>query len=140
VRKLKILIEDESTVTRNIIERALRQAGPDLGEVLLAVAAGVAGDQPGRAGANETTGGTAESQAQSVVSGLNGDESRFTPNADTDLEASQILACGQLRYNAQAAFSNAETASVPGRVGCSSVHTRRTGRRAAVQLDPWPWL
>jgi hypothetical protein len=34
VRKLKILIVDESTVLRNIIERALRQAGPDLGEVL----------------------------------------------------------------------------------------------------------
>ncbi len=78
------------------------------------MAAGVAGDQPGRAGANDTTGRTAESRAQSVVSGLNGEASRFTPNADTDLEASQILACGQLRYNAQAAFSDAETASAPG--------------------------
>jgi two-component system, chemotaxis family, chemotaxis protein CheY len=34
LRKLKILIVDDSAVMRKIIERALRQAGLDLGEVL----------------------------------------------------------------------------------------------------------
>jgi two-component system chemotaxis response regulator CheY len=34
MRKLKILIVDDSAVMRKIIERALRQAGLDLGEVL----------------------------------------------------------------------------------------------------------
>jgi two-component system chemotaxis response regulator CheY len=34
VRKLKILIVDDSAVMRKIVERALRQAGFDLGEVL----------------------------------------------------------------------------------------------------------
>jgi two-component system chemotaxis response regulator CheY len=34
VRKLKILIVDDSAVMRKIVERALRQAGLDLGEVL----------------------------------------------------------------------------------------------------------
>jgi two-component system chemotaxis response regulator CheY len=33
LRKLKILIVDDSAVLRKIIERALRQAGLDLGEV-----------------------------------------------------------------------------------------------------------
>ena len=33
MRKLKILIVDDSAVLRKIIERALRQAGLDLGEV-----------------------------------------------------------------------------------------------------------
>jgi two-component system chemotaxis response regulator CheY len=34
VRKLKILIVDDSAVMRKIVERALRQAGLDIGEVL----------------------------------------------------------------------------------------------------------
>lgn len=34
MRKLKILIVDDSSVMRKIVERALRQAGLDLGEVL----------------------------------------------------------------------------------------------------------
>jgi len=34
LRKLKILIVDDSAVMRKIVERALRQAGLDLGEVL----------------------------------------------------------------------------------------------------------
>ena len=34
MRKLKVLIVDDSSVMRKIVERALRQAGLDLGEVL----------------------------------------------------------------------------------------------------------
>jgi two-component system, chemotaxis family, chemotaxis protein CheY len=34
VKKLKVLIVDDSTVMRKIVERSLRQAGLDLGEVL----------------------------------------------------------------------------------------------------------
>jgi two-component system chemotaxis response regulator CheY len=34
VKKLKVLIVDDSAVMRKIVERALRQAGLDLGEVL----------------------------------------------------------------------------------------------------------
>jgi RHS repeat-associated protein len=78
-----------------------------------AAAALAAGDAPSHAGANDTTGGTAESQAQSVVQTLGSDATNYVENPDTDEEATQILAYGQLQQDAQNAFANAETQSPP---------------------------
>jgi RHS repeat-associated protein len=60
-----------------------------------AAAAAAAGDAPTQAGANNTSGGTAEANAVAITSSLGSDASNFTPNQQTDLEAQDIINAGQ---------------------------------------------
>jgi len=59
-----------------------------------AAAAGAAGDAPSQPGANNTTGGTAESRAQQIVGALGGAGKNFQPNAQYDGAAAAILKQG----------------------------------------------
>ena len=82
-----------------------------------AAAAMAAGDAPSQAGAQDTTGGTAEARAESVVGELAdaGAAIDYTENPDTDQEADAIIAFGQLMQAAQQAAANAqvENSSIP---------------------------
>jgi RHS repeat-associated protein len=65
-----------------------------------AAAAGAAGDAPSQPGANNTTGGTAESRAQQIVGALGGAGQSFQPNAQYDGAAATILQQGAAQQQA----------------------------------------
>ncbi len=65
-----------------------------------AAAAGAAGDAPTQPGANNTTGGTAESRAQQIVGALGGAGKKFKPNAQFDGAAAAILQQGAAQQKA----------------------------------------
>jgi hypothetical protein len=74
-----------------------------------AAAAGAAGDAPTQAGANNTTGGTAEARAQQIVGALGASGQNFQPNAQYDAAAGNILKQGAAQQQAaqqKAACSN----------------------------------
>jgi RHS repeat-associated protein len=65
-----------------------------------AVAAGVAGDAPSSPGANNTTGGTAESRAQQIVGASGAAGQSFQPNAQFDAAAAGIIKRGAAQQEA----------------------------------------